>query len=571
MRWIHKPAHDPSVAALARELGVHRVVAELLVRNGLTEPAPGADFLAPRLAAVRDPFALPNLERAADRVIAAIVRREEIVILGDYDVDGVGSTALLVDLLRRLGLPPRYVVPRRLEDGYGLTQSAIDRALAGGIPQLFIALDCGTNSAVEVAGLRAQGVDAIIIDHHRSKDAIAAEAILVNPHVAIGSHGDDAQLCTVGLVFKLAHGVLKKLRAGGEAAAHGIRPRDYLDFVALGTIADLVPLRDENRIYARHGLDVLARTQRPGLQALMAVAGLKPEVGLAPSDISYRLGPRINASGRLGDAAIAVDLLLSEDRAFCRRVAQQLEELNRERQEIERLITLQAQEQAGSGPADAGGLVLYHEDWHPGVVGIVAGRIARQYNRPAIVLGREGELAKGSGRGLPGYNLVELLGSCRECLENWGGHPMAVGISLRKVRFEEFRSRFEAAIRARHGETDLEPALEIAAFLEGSDLGEALMEQLDQLQPFGQGNPEPVFGARGVRLRQLEVFKDVHFRFTVEDARGRRTAGVAWKMAHHLPPTGEPLDLALQMNWNHFNGRKTLQVELLDWRKAAGG
>lgn len=569
MRWIHQPAHAPSVADLARELGVHRVVAELLVRNGVTQPAPGADFLAPRLAAVRDPFALPNLERAADRLIAAVARREEVVILGDYDVDGVSSTALLVDLLRRLGLPPRYVVPRRLEDGYGLTQSAIERALAGGVPRLFIALDCGTNSAAEVAGLRARGADVIILDHHRSKDAVAAEAILVNPHVEGGAHADDAHLCTVGLVFKLAHGVLKKLRAGGGVTAHEIRPRDYLDLVALGTIADLVPLRGENRIYARHGLDVLARTQRPGLQALMAVAGLKPEVGLAPADISYRLGPRINASGRLGDAAIAVDLLLSEDWTFCRRVAQQLEELNRERQDIERLITVQAQDQAGSGPADARGLVLYHEEWHPGVVGIVAGRISRQYNRPAIVLGREGALAKGSGRGLPGYNLVELLGACRDCLENWGGHPMAVGVSLRQERVGEFRALFEAAIRQRHGEADLEPALEISAYLKDSDLGEELMQQLDRLQPFGQGNPEPTFAALGVRLRQLEVFKDVHFRFTVEDARGRRTSGVAWKMAHHLPPTGEPLDLALQLNWNHFNGRKTLQVELLDWRRAA--
>lgn len=569
MRWIHQPAHAPSVAGLARELGVHRVVAELLVRNGLADPQAGAHFLDPRLAAVRDPFALPSLERAADRVIAAVARREEVVILGDYDVDGVSSTALLVDLLRRLGLPPRYVVPRRLEDGYGLTQSAIDRALAGGPPRLFIALDCGTNSATEVAGLRARGADVIILDHHRSKDAVAADAILVNPHVEGGAHGDDAHLCTVGLVFKLAHGVLKKLRAGGGIAAHAIRPRDYLDLVALGTIADLVPLRGENRIYARHGLDVLARTPRPGLLALMAEAGLKPEVGLIPADVSYRLGPRINASGRLGDAAVAVDLLLSEDWSFCRRVARQLEELNRERQDIERLITAQAEEQAGSGPADARGFVLYHEEWHPGVVGIVAGRLSRQYNRPAIVLGREGAFAKGSGRGLPGYNLVELLGACRDCLENWGGHPMAVGVSLRPERVGEFRALFEAAIRQRHGEADLEPALEISAYLKDSDLGEELMRQLDRLQPFGQGNPEPTFAALGVRLRQIEVFKDAHFRFTVEDARGRRTSGVAWKMAHHLPPTGEPLDLALQLNWNHFNGRKTLQVELLDWRRAA--
>lgn len=569
MRWIHQPADAPSVETLARALGVHRAVAELLVRNGLTAADAAADFLQPKLAGVRDPFELPVLDRAVDRLLVALDQRESIVILGDYDVDGVSSTALLVDVLRRLGLAPRYIVPLRAEDGYGLTMSAIERALEGGVPGLFISLDCGTNSAIEIAALRARGCDVLIIDHHRAKEAPTVDAILLNPHVSCAPGSELTLLCTVGLVFKLIHGLLKRLRAAGHVAAQEIRPRDYLDFVALGTIADLVPLRGENRIFARHGLQVLAETRRPGLQALMSVSGLKPEIGLAPTDISYRLGPRINASGRLADAAVSVDLLLSDDWTFCRRTAQQLEQLNRERQEIERQITELAEEQVAATQADARGLVLFHEEWHPGVVGIVAGRISRKYNRPAIVLGNEGDTAKGSGRGLPGYNLVEILGECRDCLETWGGHPMAVGVSLAKARVGEFQRRFDEIIRARHADADLEPLLDVTAWIDGTDVREGFMEQMEQLQPFGQGNAEPTFAIRGLRLRQIDVFKEVHFRFQAEDARGRRISGVAWKMAQHLPPSGEPLELAAQLNWNHFNGNRTLQLELIDWRKPA--
>jgi len=569
MRWNHSPAHAPRVEALARALGVHHAVAELLVRADLADATVAAEFLQPKLAGIRDPFELPVLDRAVDRLLLAVDRRESVVILGDYDVDGVSSTALLADVLRRLGLAPRYIVPLRAEDGYGLTMSAIERALEGGVPGLFISLDCGTNSAAEIAALRARGCDVLVVDHHRAKDAPAADAILLNPHISCASGSEFTLLCTVGLVFKLAHGLLKRLRAAGHVAAQEIHPRDYLDLVALGTVADLVPLRGENRIFARHGLQVLAETRRPGLQALMAVSALKPENGLTPTDISYRLGPRINASGRLADAAVSVDLLLSDDWTFCRRTAQQLEQLNRERQDIERQITDLAEEQVAATQIDARGLVLFHEDWHPGVVGIVAGRISRKYNRPAIVLGNEGDTAKGSGRGLPGYNLVELLGECRDCLETWGGHPMAVGVSLRKTRVAEFQRRFDDIIRARHAGADGEQVLEISCWLEATEVRDGFMEQMEQLQPFGQGNAEPTFAIRGARLRQVEVFKEVHFRFQAEDARGRRLSGVAWKMAQHLPPTGEPLELAAQLNWNHFNGRKTLQLELIDWRKPA--
>jgi single-stranded-DNA-specific exonuclease len=380
MRWNHKPLPAAEVEELSKRAGVSRVLAELLLRAGLRDGDAAAEFLQPALAGLNDPFLLRNLEAAATRLRQAIAQREQVVVLGDYDVDGVSSTALLVMVLRRFGLNPRFIVPRRSEDGYGLSRSAIDRALESGKPNLFIALDCGTNSHIEIAYLRAQGIDVMVIDHHRSKDQALEECLLINPHVnacAANSDGAWRHLCTVGLVFKLCHGLLKQLRLDNHPVAFRIKLRDHLDLVALGTVADLVPLIGENRIMARHGLRILQETLRPGLRSLMEIAGVKPSQGITPTDISFRLGPRINASGRLADAALSVELLLSDDPVFCLEMAQQLDAFNRERQEIERAITEEAERFIEKEFMKHAGVVLFAENWHPGVVGIVAGRVTR--------------------------------------------------------------------------------------------------------------------------------------------------------------------------------------------------
>ena len=568
MRWTYKPFPAEEVGALSRTAAVSAVIAELLLRNGLADPAAATAFLRPTLADLNDPFLLHNVEAGAARLRKAIEASEDIVVLGDYDVDGVSSTALLVSVLRRFGLKPRFVVPRRMEDGYGLSRSAIDRALEQGKPQLFIALDCGTNSHAEVAYLIGQGIEVLVVDHHRSKEKPLEQGLLINPHV-YGRDGDEAwhNLCTVGLVFKLAHGLLKLLRADNHAVAHRIKLRDYLDLAAMGTVADLVPLTGENRVLARYGLRILQGCERPGVRALMQIAGVKPDHGINPVDISFRLGPRINASGRLADAALSVELMLSDDEQFCDETAQQLDVFNRERQDIERHITEEAERMIERDYADWPGIVLFGENWHPGVVGIVAGRVTRKYNRPCVVLGNEGEFAKGSGRSVNGVNLVEVLGSCCEQLTSWGGHPMAVGVALEKVHLETFRTRFADAVRTAAGGDLIEPILTLAAWLTPDQIKESLMDELESMQPFGQGNPEPIFGVRGVVLRSRpEVFKQAHFRFSFDDSRGRRLFGVAWKMATRLPPVGVPLDFAVELAWNHFNDRKLLQLELVDWR-----
>lgn len=572
MRWTHTPLSAAEVEALSKNAGVSRVLAELLLRAGLRDGDAAAGFLQPALAGLQDPFLLRNLDLAATRLRQAIAQREQVVVLGDYDVDGVSSTALLVMVLRRFGLNPRFVVPRRSEDGYGLSRSAIDRALEGGKPNLFIALDCGTNSHEEAAYLRGQGVDVLVIDHHRSKERTLDDGILINPHVHEDGNATDSawrHLCTVGLVFKLMHGLLKQLRMENHPVSFRIKLRDHLDLVALGTIADLVPLVGENRILARHGLRILEQTHRQGLRTLMEVSGVKPDQGITPTDISFRLGPRINASGRLADAALSVELLLSDDAAFCVETSRQLDVFNRERQDIERAITEEAERIIETQYSSSAGIVLYGDNWHPGVVGIVAGRVTRKYNRPCVVLGNDGDLAKGSGRSIDGVNLVEVLGACAEHLSSWGGHPMAVGVALPKAHLEAFRARFDEAVRIHAGGDIAEARLDIAAWLLPEQIGERLMDELEALHPFGQGNPEPVFGIRSVVLRSPpEVFKEQHFRFHFEDGRGRRLHGVAWKLAHRMPPLGTPLDLAVELKWNHFNGRRLLQLGLIDWRLA---
>lgn len=567
MLWKSNTCDKAAAAAIERALGCHRVVAEFLSATGITNPQEASRFINPRLSDLDDPFRIPHVDTAAQRLLAALRSSESIVIVGDYDVDGVTSTAFLAHLLRRLGGRVSYYVPRRMEEGYGLSRGAIDRALEKGLPGLFIALDCGTNSVAEVAHLRSKGVDVLILDHHRSKDSLPNDCILVNPHAHPSPAGDGTLLCTVGLVFKLAHGLLKQMRREDHPLAESVRLRDYLDLVAMGSVADLVPLRGENRILARVGLSILETNARVGVAALMAVAGMDPSRGVRPVDVSFKLGPRINAAGRLADASIAVDMLLAEDRAFALGIAEELDRLNHERQEIERGIVDSVDVRVGEHAADASGLVVFDESWHPGVVGIVASRVSRKYFRPSIVLGLDGELAKGSGRSVAGLNLVKVLSSVSGLLESWGGHPMAVGVSLRKENVPAFQRAFDDAVRAYVGSNPPEPELVLHSWLTPDELTESLMTAIDGLHPFGEGNREPLFGIRAVVLNNPpEVFKEQHFRFQVMDSLGRRIFGVAWKLADRLPPAGVPLDLAAYFKWNFFGGRRYLQLEMVDWR-----
>ncbi|MEM9226453.1 MAG: single-stranded-DNA-specific exonuclease RecJ, partial [Verrucomicrobiota bacterium] len=426
MRWTYTPPPQQAVKRMQAQLGLSPVLAELLVRR-VTDPDEARIFLDPRLRSLSDPFGVTQLEAVVKRLCLALENGEEVCIVGDYDVDGITSTALLVSALQAFGGQPAYHLPRRLEEGYGLSSNMLDRVLAGAPPDLLIALDCGTNSANEVKRLRALGVDVIIVDHHESKEASATDCLLINPKL----YAADAalrDLCTVGLVFKLIHGLVKHLRQQGDKRAHELQLKAWLDLVALGTVADLVPLRGENRIFVREGLRQVSQTKRPGLKALCESSGLARGQALSTADLSYKLGPRLNAGGRLADAAMPLELLLSNTAKACHETAAQLDALNRERQGIERQMYEEALNQVNGDTPDA--VVVAGEAWHVGVVGIVAGRLARQFYRPAIVLCRDGDLYKGSGRSIAEVNLQAVLHDCDEYLAEWGGHRMAVGVSV---------------------------------------------------------------------------------------------------------------------------------------------
>ncbi|MGF1484583.1 MAG: single-stranded-DNA-specific exonuclease RecJ [Opitutales bacterium] len=574
MQWNYIEAPAEALSRLNAS-GLHPVVARLLASRGYASRHQADAFLYPKLAHLRDPFEIHNMDAAVERILRAMQTGEKILIFGDYDVDGITSTVLLVSILRQFGSFPRYTVPLRLEEGYGLNRAALERSLETSTPDLVIAVDCGTKSIEEVAWLRSLGIDVVMVDHHRGAETLPQDCIMVNPHVSGHDDDDSRALCAVGLTFKLIRALLKQLREQGDRHAHKVRLKDYLDLVSLGTIADLVPLRGENRILARHGLSMLTHCQRQGIRALFEVCGLSVGQPIRPTDISFRIGPRINASGRLADACVPIEMLLCDDFGRCAEAADNLDCMNRERQEIERTICAEAEAQVVDGQREHPALVVFNEDWHTGVVGIVAGKLARQFNRPAVVLGREGPWAHGSGRSVPGINLVEAMSFCAvdgtgcALLGSWGGHPMAVGVAVQADKLSEFTEHLHAAVRRQMNCGLSEPCLSLAGTLRADQLGAPLLKELEAMEPYGEGNPEPVFAVPNVQLEEAPIIfgdRDAHFRFHLPTTPGRKVSGVAWGHGQNVPEVGRSVDLAVKLAWNVYNGRRYPQIELVDWK-----
>lgn len=572
MHWNYQPICESATSNLSKSLNISYALASMLVRLDITDAIKAQKFLYPRLAHLDDPFLLNYMEDAAERLLKSINAKEEILILGDYDADGITSTSLLVNVLNQLGVKPNYIIPKRLEEGYGLTMGVVERALKIHTPSLFIALDCGTNSIKEVQFLKQKGIEVIILDHHKCKEGVLPEdAILVNPHVHGKKEAPWGRLCTVGLVFKLVHGLVKILKEEEDPRAKTIKLKDLLDLVALGTIADLVPLVEENRILTYYGLNKIQHTNRPGLQALCKVSGINEGQTIKPSDVAFRLGPRINASGRLSDATLPVNMLLSKDFEECSEAAKELNLMNRERQEIERAVTLEAESLIATAENNTHqiSIVSYSPNWHTGVVGIVAGKLARMYHKPTIILGNENGLAKGSGRSIPGIDLIKALSECEAFLESWGGHPMAAGIALKTENLENFQEQFTTAIATQLNGLQLEPFIEITQFIEAEDLTEALLEELELLHPFGNNNPEPIFGVKeALLLSEPQIFAGSHIKFKIAKKNGLPVNAIGWNMKDNPPPANQYVDLAVKFSYNHWNGKKTPQAELIDWKLA---
>ena len=551
------------LAELAAELGVSPLLARLLWTSGREHADLARPFLQPRLKSLGDPYALPGMAAAVGRLELALARGEKMALYGDYDVDGVASLALLYRVFSALGAQVGCFLPHRMDEGYGLSEEGVTRCLKEHAPTLLLAVDCGTSSAELIARIEAGGVDVIVLDHHEAGIGAPRCTALVNPKAAPIPEADDdlKYLCSGGLAFKLCHALLKR-RENRE-----IDLRDYLDLVALATVSDLADLEGENRILVQAGLARLAYSRWPGVTALAEVAGVAPPY--RSQDLAFKLGPRLNAAGRLDSAQAALDLLLTDDMRTAQRLAKILDTHNRERQNVESDVLDQALAMVeengwGSGPA----IVVGAEGWHQGVLGIVAARLMRKYHRPAFVIGfEEAGLGKGSGRSIEGFPLVEALAACAKLLVKFGGHDRAAGLSIERHQLEIFREQFIALALAGLTPEHLRPRLRIGAEVQLAELHMGFLDEHEALQPFGQCNPRPLLCAKGVRLHQPPgVMAQKHSKLELAQGRERRTAMYFNVLPTQLPP--QPWDVAFAIEPNKWNGTVKLQLTIEDIRPA---
>jgi single-stranded-DNA-specific exonuclease len=563
-RWI-LPIIPDAVATrkLAADLGISDVVAMLLSARGFSKPDEAILFLDPRLATLRPPEEIPGISQAVVRIIKAIHSKERITLYGDYDVDGVSSLTILCRYLRAAGGTVECFIPDRAAEGYGLSTAGVTRCLRETIPSLVVAVDCGTNSRTEAAQLRKAGCELVVLDHHEpdAETVGPVSAALVNPKLGEDFH----YLCSAGIVFKLCHAMQR------ASPVEGLDLREYLDLVAVGTVADIVPLVGENRIFVKAGLRQLGRSRWAGLHALLHVSGAAAPYN--PSDIGFKLGPRINAAGRLGSATEALLLLLTDDTNEATRIAAQLDGQNRERQAVERDVTLQAEEWVSSNfdPNLHATIVAGRKDWHQGVVGIVASRIARRWHRPTLIVGFDDTGAgKGSGRSIEGLPLVEALGRCSELLDAYGGHDMAAGLSLKESRLGELRERFETATRELISDEDLVPRLRLDAELDLGLADDVWLDAQDRLAPFGTSNSQPLLFSRGVTpISTPRVLKEKHLRLELKSSGHRREA--IWFNASLDELPRPPWDVAYTVNRNTWQGRDEAQVQIVAIRSSPVG
>lgn len=547
MRWIG----NPNRAEPGQAPGL--LIDQILGRRGL---APGTEreiFLHPRLAHLAPPEEIPGMGEAVEVLQRHLQVKSSVVIYSDYDVDGITSASVLRLFLEALGAGEiRNFIPDRKKEGYGLTAKGLERCLeTGSKPGLLVVLDCGTNSRSEVEKAKSAGIEVLIVDHHQAGETARSDA-LVNPQLGSQHH----HLCTAGLVFKVCHAYLKA-RGGREL----FDLRTVLDLVALATVADLVPLEKDNRIFVREGLRRLAQTAHPGLRRLMEVSGAGSRT---PSTftLGFQLGPRINAGGRVGQATAGLDLLLSQDPSETARLARELDLQNRKRQELEAMALEEAEAEIGDSPEGLG-LVAASERWHPGVVGIVAARLVRKFHRPSFVIALEEGAGKGSGRGLPGVSLMDALRACAPCLKGFGGHEGAAGIVIEADRVGEFREILGAWLEKSVSPELFEKSLSIEMCLLPEHLTPEMARAVGSMAPFGKGNPEPVFQLEGVQMTASpKVFAERHLKFRAQ-AGEKKFEVVGFDFARR-PPDRPTFDLAGSWEWDEYTDAP--RWRMADWR-----
>jgi len=569
-RWSLAPSQPLLTGQLIRELPLSPLMAQCLVNRGVTSKAEVSEFLNPRLKLLADPFLIPNMDAAIERLWKARENNERLLIYGDYDVDGVSSTALLVEVLTELGWTVEPHLPGRFDDGYGLSEVSLEKCLEQFKADIVLAVDCGSTAVKAIEFLNDKKIDVLVLDHHQVSTPPPEPFAMVNPQLS-DDYPNFQELCSVGLAFKLAHALVKRGRQEGLQKERDLDLKQYIDLVALGTVADLVPLTGENRKLVHSGLEQLGETTRPGLIALKKVANVSKPVTVF--NVGFHLGPRLNAAGRMDNPDAALNLLIAKDRHEADKAADTLDNYNRERREIERDISTQAVESVRQrfDPEEDFVIVEGNMEWHLGVIGIVASRVMREFYRPTFILASDGDGWKGSARSIEGFDLAEAMRSCDDLLNDHGGHAMAAGVSVKPGRLDAFRERINEIAKKTITPEMFQPPLKLDAGTDLSELTLMHIQEMSQLEPIGQGNPEIQLLVPELTLSSpiYRMGRDKqHAKFWVTDNHDACEV-VAW----NLKPEDEPkesFDIAVAPQINDFNGRRSVQLKLIDWRPAKG-
>ena len=555
--WVFREINPLQQAALAKALSISSATASLLLGRGVMTIDQAATWMAP--VESHDPFLIPDMDRAVDRLHLALRRREQVCFYGDYDVDGMSATSIYLSFFRGLGAEVQAYVPHRIREGYGLNETAVRTLAAKGVT-LLVTSDCGTTSHREITVANQLGMDVVVTDHHQSDEHMPPALAVMNPHRRDARY-PFLGLCSGGLAYKVAQAYHMKYGPGA------VPLESLLDLVALATIADVVPLQDENRAFVRAGLALISRGARCGLRALKQVAGVTREC--SAETIGYKLGPRLNAAGRLDEAIKGVQLLTTDSEPEAKRLADELEQLNRCRQQLEAEIMQEAVAQVGSREIPRG-IVLSSRGWHLGVVGIVAARIMERFHRPTIVIAIDDQgIGKGSARTVPGFDLYQALTSCRDLLLAFGGHPSAAGVTIRAEQLPELRERFAAVAGAWSETTQSVPTLHVDSEVRLDEVTLKLIQEIGTLHPFGAGNPEPTFAVKCLDILNARVVGQKHLKMTLRQGRSLPFDSIGFGMKS-LEDQGlsikTPVDVAFTPELNHWNGYDRIQLRIRDLR-----
>jgi single-stranded-DNA-specific exonuclease len=564
VRWELRQSDDTQARALVHELGLSPTVARVLINRKITTPEAARHFLNADMSHMHDPFLFKDMDRAVDRAARALDAGEKITVYGDYDVDGAVATSMLVLYLRELGANVDFYIPNRLTEGYSLNKNALDTLAQNGT-KLIVTVDNGITAIPEAAYAKTLGLDLIVTDHHKVGSGIPEAVAVVDPQRLDCAYPFKG-ICGAGVAFKFMAALRSFLRDRGHfATREEPNLKRYFDLLCIPTVCDVVPLVDENRFFVKEGLKHLGRTKRVGLKALLKICQLEGK-DVSAYDLGFKLGPRINACGRLVDASLGVRMLTSDSETEAYAIARELDRLNQERRDIEKSITEEAFARIeGSGRQDALGVTVYEASWHVGVVGIVASRLVEKLNRPVFILARaENGLVKGSGRSVPGVNLVAALNDCAECLVVYGGHEAAAGVTLEEANVTEFARLFDAAVKKQLSPAELVRTTWVDAELKLSEIDERFVRELERLEPFGMGNAKPVFAAQGLEVAAKRIVGVNHLKLKIAGDDAVFDA-IAFNKSGAYEGLSDRTGLLFGVELNEFNNTESIQLVVKDF------